>query len=48
MQQVRSNRETIHETTARGGGGVSGSPVAARTEIASLLNDYPTSQRQCM
>ncbi|CAF2852811.1 unnamed protein product, partial [Rotaria sp. Silwood2] len=40
MQQVRSNREPVHETAARGGGGEGGSPIAARTEIASLFNDY--------
>ncbi|CAF1188591.1 unnamed protein product [Rotaria sp. Silwood1] len=45
MQQVRSNREPVHETAARGGGGEGGSPIAARTEIASLLNDYTGPQR---
>ncbi|CAF1044638.1 unnamed protein product [Rotaria sordida] len=42
MQQVRSNREPVHETAARGEGG---SSIAARTEIASLFNDYTGSQR---
>ena len=46
MQQVRSNRESIHETTTRSGGG--GSSGATRTEISSLVNDHSNAQRLCM
>jgi hypothetical protein len=48
MQQVRSNRESIHETAARGGSGVGGSSTVGRPEISSLLNDYSHTQRHCM
>ncbi|CAF3306087.1 unnamed protein product [Rotaria socialis] len=46
MQPVRSNRELLYETSGRSLGCDTGSSVAARTEIASLFNDYTSSQRR--
>lgn len=47
MLPLRSNREPTHETAVRSGGGEAGAPVAVRTEIASMFNDYTSSQRRC-
>lgn len=47
MQQVRSNRESAHETVNREGKGGESS-ATARPELSSLLNDYTNSQRYCM
>lgn len=47
MQQVRSNRELLHETSVRSTGGEGGSPLAARTEISLLVNEYTGSQKHC-
>ncbi|CAF1020608.1 unnamed protein product [Adineta steineri] len=41
MQQVRSNRDSSHESTNRGTGPL----IAVRTDLSTLLNDYTSSQK---
>lgn len=47
MQQVRSNRDSPHESIPRGVGSNVSSNVV-RTDLSSLVNDYTSSQRHCM
>jgi len=47
MQQVRVNRETLHESINRERGPRE-SPVIVHTELSSLVNDYTHSQQHCM
>ncbi len=43
MQQVRSNREPLHESIIR----EDEVPIVVRTELSSVVNNYADSQRHC-